>query len=93
MPRVDESIGTARPSPTPATAVLMPTTRPPENPERAAGVARVQGGVGLDHVLDEAAFRSVARREGAAEGGHDAGRHRSRESQRIADRNHELAHL
>ena len=52
--RVAELIGTARPSPMPATAVLTPTTSPRPFDERAAGVAGVERGVGLDHVVDDA---------------------------------------
>ena len=52
MRRVASLMGTARPRPTPATAVLMPTTRPPVD-ERPAGVAGVQRSVGLDHVIDQ----------------------------------------
>ena len=89
--RVAALIGTARPSPIPATAVLMPTTRPAAVGERAAGVARVQRRVGLDDVLDEPARPAVARGERAPEGADDARRHAAGEPERIADRDDELA--
>ena len=47
----------------PATAVLIPTTRPWASAERAARVARVQRSVGLDDVVDDAHRRARARRE------------------------------
>ena len=53
--RVVVLIGTARPRPYPATAVLMPTTRPLRSRQRAAGVAR-----------DSAPRRSGSRRRSAA---------------------------
>jgi hypothetical protein len=83
-------IGTASPSPTPATAVLIPTTRRAVG-ERAARVAGVERGVGLDHVVDDAAWRAGARRQRAAERRDDAGRDRAGEAVRVADRDDELA--
>ncbi len=53
-PRVNSSIGTASPSPTPATAVLMPTTRdaesanaPPELPGLRAASVWITFSIGL----------------------------------------------
>ena len=88
--RVALLIGTARPSPTPATAVLMPTTRPSAVRERAARVARVERRVGLDHVVDDARPRRP-RRQRAAERRDDARRDRAGEPVRVADRDDELA--
>ena len=59
--------------------------------ERAARVARVERGVGLDDVFDEAARPTVARRERASERADDAGRHAAGEPERVADRDDELA--
>ena len=89
--RVVALTGTASPSPTPATAVLIPTTLPAAVDERAAGVARVQRGVGLDHVVDHAPGVAVADGQRAPERGHDARGHRAGEAVRVADRDHELA--
>src|SRR5215207_2841017 len=50
--------------------------------QRAAGVARVDRGVGLDGALDDAA---VARLDGPLEAGDDAGRQRAVEAERVAD--------
>ena len=88
--RVVSLIGTARPSPTPATAVLMPTTRAAGVGERAAGVAGIERGVGLHDVLDDAAGGG---RQRAAERRDDAGRHGAREAVRVADGDDELADL
>jgi hypothetical protein len=55
--------------------------------ERAAGVARVDRGVGLDEVGESALL--VAER--AADGAHHARRHRVREAEGVADRDHRLA--
>ena len=84
-------IGTARPRPTPATAVLMPDHPPAAVRERAARVARVERGVGLDHVVDDAAGAPRARRQRAAERRDDAGGDRAAEPVRVADRDDELA--
>ena len=56
--------------------------------ERAARVAGVERSVGLDHVLDDAALRN---RQRPAERRDNAGRQRSAEAERAADRDHELA--
>src|SRR5690349_14479431 len=53
--------------------------------QRAAGVARVDRGVGLDEVLVAAA------EAGAAGGADDAGGHGLAEAERVADRDHEVA--
>jgi hypothetical protein len=55
--------------------------------ERAARVPGVQRGVGLDHVLDDAAR---LHRERAAEGAHHAGGDGSGEAHRVPDRHDEL---
>ena len=61
--------------------------------ERASRVSRVEGGVGLDHVLDDSR-RATARRSGQRppKRRHDAGRDRALEAVRVADRHHQLAH-
>ena len=89
--RVVALTGTARPRPTPATAVLMPDDAAAPVDERAAGVARVERRVGLDHVVDDAHRAARAGRQRAAERGDDAGGHRAGEAVRVADRDDELA--
>jgi hypothetical protein len=64
----------------------MPTTRARAS---AAGVARVERGVGLDDVLDHAA----PGRQGPAERADHAGRHRSGQPERVPHRDHQLADL
>ena len=59
--------------------------------ERSARVARVEGRVGLDHVLDDSAGRARAHRQRAAERGHHARGHRACEAVRVPDRDDELA--
>ena len=83
--------GTARPSPTPATAVLMPTTRPrpstsapPELPGFSAASVWITSST-------TRIVASGARRERAAERGDDPGGDRALEAVRVADRDHELA--
>ena len=61
--------------------------------ERAPGVARIERGIGLDHVLDEPARATIARGDRPPERRDDTRRHGPREAQRIADRDHELADL
>ena len=56
--------------------------------ERAAGVARVDRGVGLDEVLEAVDAEMVA-----AERRHDAHRHRVAEAEGVADRQHDVADL
>ena len=58
--------------------------------ERAAGVAGVEGGVGLDDVVDEPAGGAA---EGSAHGADDAGGDGGLEAVGIADGDHELADL
>ena len=61
--------------------------------QRAAGVAGIERGVGLDDVLDEAARPAVARAERPAERADHARRHGPREAERVADRDDQLADL
>ena len=82
--RVVAFTGTASPSPTPATAVLIPTTRARRVGERAAGVAGVERRVGLDHVLDHPARRAAAGRQRPPERADHARRDRAREPERVA---------
>ena len=56
--------------------------------QRAAGVALVQGGVGLDHVVDRVAVR---RADDALERAHDPGRDGAVVAERVADRDHRVA--
>ena len=56
--------------------------------ERAAGVAGIDRGVGLDEILEAVDAEIVA-----AERAHDAERHRVAEAERIADREHDVADL
>ena len=58
--------------------------------QRPAGIAGIERGIGLDHVVDQPA---VARAQRAAERGDDAGRHGGFEAERIADGDHQLAAL
>ena len=60
--RLTESIGMAKPIPAlvpdgDRIAVLTPITRPARVEQRAAGIAGIDGGVGLDHVGDLASAR------------------------------------
>ena len=81
-------MGTANAMPWPPriTAVLTPTTSP-ALVNAAARVAGVEGGIGLDQVL-ETPHRP--RPERAAQGAHHAGCHRVLKAERIADGNHDL---
>ena len=78
-------MGMAKPMPcaSPAMAVLMPMSAPPDIHERAAAVAGVDGRVGLDEVaqrLDLAgAAALVVDVDAPAHGAHDARGHRVRE--------------
>ena len=66
-------------------AVLMPIDLAVHVEQRAAGVAAVDGGVGLDEVVVGAGIDvAVARRD-------DADRDRAAEPERIADRHHPVA--
>ena len=59
--------------------------------QRSAGVARIQRGVGLDHVVDHPDLRSGPRRQRPAEGADDARRHTAGEPEGIADGHDELS--
>src|SRR5205085_6327595 len=59
--------------------------------ERAAGVARIECGVRLDHVVDEPLVRSGPRRQRPPERGDDTRGHRAAEAVRVPDRDDELA--
>ena len=69
-------------------AVLMPTSRPAEIDQRAAGIARIDGGIGLDEelIVGDADLRARHRRD-------DAVRHGLADAERIADREHDVADL
>ena len=56
--------------------------------QRAAAVARIERGVGLDHVVDEVAGDAP---QAAAQGADHPGGHRRVEAERAADGDHELA--
>ena len=90
--RLVSFIGTARPRPQPATAVLMPTTREDGVGQRAAGVARVERGVGLDDVLHDARRAAVAGGQRPAQAADHPGGDRAGQAQRVADGDHQLAH-
>ena len=92
MPRVASFTGTARPRPTPATAVLTPTTRPTAVDQRAAGVARIERGVRLDDVVDQPPGPARPRGQGAPQGRDDACRDRAGEAVRVADGHYQLSH-
>ena len=82
--------GTAKPMPTEPPvgdriAVLMPITSPVHVEERAAGIALVDGRVGLDVVVVGSGL------DVAAAGRDDAGRDRAAEAERVADRHHPVA--
>ena len=69
-----------------STAVLMPISSPSRVDERATGIAEIDGGVGLNEILE------VRDAEPAAAGGaDDALRHGLAEAERIADRQHDVA--
>ena len=70
------------------TAVLMPITSPAELTSGPAGVARIERGVGLDHVADQAAVLGPQR---AADGADDAGGDGRLEAERVADGDGDLA--
>ena len=56
--------------------------------QRAAGVARVNGGVGLNKILV-----ALDTQAGAAQRRHDTGGHRLTETEGVADGDHEITHL
>ena len=68
--------------------VLMPTSLPVHVDERAAGVAGVDGGVGLQEHL-----RLGLRHLGARQRRDDAAGHRLADAERVADGEHEVADL
>ena len=71
-------------------AVFTPMTWPSMLMQRAAGVAGIDGGIGLDEVL-ELALR--ARLDGAVLGGDDAGGDGLRKLERLADGDHPFPYL
>ena len=91
MRRVVSLIGTASPRPMPATAVLIPTTRPSPSASAPPGVAGVQRGVGLHDVLDQPLGAARADRQRAAERADDARGHAAAEAARVADGDDQLA--
>ncbi len=58
--------------------------------QRAAGIAQIDGGVGLDEIL--VAVDLVEQMHAPAFGGDDASRHRLPDVERIADGKHQVAH-
>ena len=89
--RVGALIGIASPRPTPATAVLTPTTSPRPLTSAPPELPGIECRVGLDQVVDQPAAVSSAGGERAAERRDDAGRDRSLEAVRVPDRDDELA--
>ena len=69
-------------------AVLMPMSRPLMSMSAAAGIARIDGRIGLD---EELIIRNADLR--ARECRDDALRHGLPDAERIADREHQIAHL
>ena len=67
----------------------MPITSPCPVHQRAAGVARVDGSIGLNRLVDHRAIRFAHRTNRT----HDPSGHGSRKSKGIADRIHLLSHL
>ena len=69
-------------------AVLMPTSLPGQIDQRAAGIAGIDRGVGLDEelIIGDADLGARQRR-------HDAMRHGLPDAERIADRQHQVADL
>ena len=91
------SIGTAKPIPTlpseplpVAICELIPIDAAARVEQRAARVARVERGVGLDHVVDPEPAR---RGQAALERRHHAGGERLLEPERVADRDRRVADL
>ena len=72
-----------------AIMLLMPITSPCEFKQRPAGVAGIDGRIGLDSFVDVRAFRAADGPQRAD----DAARHRSRQSKGIADGEGLLADL
>ena len=95
--RLAVSIGTAKPMPTlpvPAPPVsiceLMPIDAPGGVEQRAARVAGVDRGVGLEHVVDREPVRGL---DAALDGRDDAGRQRALQAEGVADRDRRIADL
>ena len=86
--RVASSIGTASPSPRPATAVLIPITRACES---ASAPPELPGLSAASVWITLSTTRPARNGQRAAERRDDAGGHRSAESERASDRDHELA--
>nr|WP_246077336.1 hypothetical protein [Actinomadura hallensis] len=88
-------MGTAKPRPIPATAVLTPTTRPRESARAPPELPGLRGGVGLDDVLDDAdggaGAGALRGRQGPAERRDHPGGHRPRKAEGVADRDDQLA--
>ncbi len=89
--RVASLIGTARPEADAGDGGVDADDAPEAVGQRAAGVARVERRVGLDHVLDQPTGRARAGRQRAPERRDDARGDRAGEAHRAADRDHELA--
>jgi len=79
-------IGTASPSPTPATAVLIPTRRARLFRQGAARVPGVQRRVGLDDVLHDSPVAPPPGGQRTPESADHARRHRARVAKRIPKR-------
>ena len=80
--------GIARPMPAlcparPMMAVLMPISRPLEFEQRAARIAGVDRGIGLDHAAHESVILAA---HAAIQAADDAGGQRAVEAERIAQR-------
>src|SRR3954465_8916922 len=94
--RVAALIGTARPRPTPATAVLIPMTRPRPSasaPPEFPGLSAASVWITLSTTRPFAPERGGRERPGGGtrRGGRGgAGRDRAGEAVRVADRDHEL---
>jgi hypothetical protein len=88
--RVVELTGTASPQPVAGDGRVDPDHPRVAGGQGAAGVARVERGVGLDHVVDQPDQPPVPRRDGPAEAADHARRHRTGQPQRVADRDDEL---
>ena len=87
---VVELIGTASPTPIPATAVLTPTIRP----RLSASTPPLLPGLSAASVwMTSSTTRPSPGGQRPAEAGHDAGRHAAGEPERVAERDHELADL
>ena len=74
--RVIPLIGMANPTPTPATAVLIPTSIAGQAVGRSPSVSRVQGSVRLNDVIDDPYVVSVPCRQRPTQCADDTGRGR-----------------